>query len=114
MTRRSTRTLRHSRRNFLRHTWEVRLAVIVLAFVTSCTAAQARRAHTGGAVALTAGLVGILASIAVAEAAPSSSDTATRIGVVFVPISVAGAPTYAATDSMINGNEREPAMTARE
>ena len=85
---------------------------LVLAFACSCTAAQARSAHTGGAVALTGGLVGILGCIAVAEAAPGISSDATRAGIVFVPISVLGALTYAATDAAVNASDRAQAQTA--
>ena len=84
---------------------------LVLAATCSCTAAQARHAHTGGAIATGGGLIGVLAAVTVGEI--TGSDTATRAGIVFVPITVLGALTYAATDSMVNG-DREVAMTARE
>jgi hypothetical protein len=88
--------------------------VLLLSFTCSCTAAQARRAHTGGAVALAGGLFGILGAITVAEIVPSHSKAATDAGIVFVPIVVLGALVYAATDATVNAAGREPAMTPRE
>ena len=70
--------------------------------------------HTGGAVALTGGLFGILGAITVAEIVPSHASAATNAGIVFVPIAVLGALMYAATDSTVNGGDREPALTPRE
>jgi hypothetical protein len=84
----------------------------VLAFACSCTAAQARTAHTSGAVALAGGLFGILGCVGVAELAPSVKPEALGVGLVFVPISVAGALVYAATDSLVSGGPTEHALTA--
>ena len=99
----------------MRHTRCVRSAVVfTLALACSCTAAQSRRAHTGGAVALAGGLFGILGAITLAEVVPSTSHTATSVGVVFVPISVLGALAYIATDSAVNDADREQAQTAAE
>jgi hypothetical protein len=89
------------------------VAVLLVAFACSCTAAQARRAHTGGAIALSSGLFGILGAITAAELVPSHSSAATGAGIVFVPVVVLGALMYAATDSTVNG-DHEPVMTARE
>jgi len=59
-------------------------------------------------------LFGLLGAITVAEIWPSHSKAATDVGIVFVPISVLGALLYAATDSTVNGADREPALTPRE
>jgi hypothetical protein len=77
----------------------------------SCTVVQARKAHTAGEVTLAGGLIGILATIAASELVPSHSADLLRGGVVFVPISVAGALIYAATDGLVNATE--PTATAR-
>jgi hypothetical protein len=77
-----------------------RCAALVL--LAACSARQARTAHRAGEVATAGGLVGILASVAVAELVPSHSELFLGAGLAFVPVSVLGALTYAATDGMLH------------
>jgi hypothetical protein len=80
---------------------------------TSCTHAQASQVHRAGEVTLAAGLIGLLGTVALAEAVPSEHSTILRAGVVFVPISLIGALAYIAVDSEVN-QPRERALTPEE
>jgi hypothetical protein len=80
---------------------------------TSCTHAQASTVHRAGEVTLAAGLIGLLGTVAVAEAVPSEHSTILRAGVVFVPVSLIGALAYIAVDSEVN-EPRERALTPEE
>ena len=62
---------------------------------------------------LAAGLIGLLGTVALAEAVPSEHSTILRAGVVFVPISLIGAFAYIAVDSEVN-QPRERAWTPEE
>lgn len=77
----------------------MRLAVLALA---ACTAAQARSAHRAGEVAAAGGIIGLLGTVAVAEAVPGHDTTIMHVGLVFVPVTVLGALLYAATDGTVN------------
>jgi CRISPR/Cas system-associated protein Csm6 len=91
----------------------VRAPALLLLAATSCTHAQASKIHRAGEVTLAAGLIGILATVAVAEAIPSEHSDILRAGVVFVPISLFGALAYIAVDSEVN-QPRERALTPEE
>jgi hypothetical protein len=80
----------------------MRSVALLLAVACSCTTGQARTAHRAGEVALAGGLIGILADVVVAAAIPSHDNAILEVGLVFVPICLIGALTYAATDSYAN------------
>jgi hypothetical protein len=73
--------------------------------LVACTASQARTAHRAGAITAAGGLIGMIATVGVAEAFPDEHATILHGGIVFVPIAVVGALLYAATDSLVNRPE---------
>lgn len=91
----------------------MRAPALLLVLSTSCTHAQASSVHRAGEVTLAAGLIGLLGTVALAEAVPSEHSTILRGGLVFVPISVIGALAYIAVDSEVN-QPRERALTPEE
>jgi hypothetical protein len=91
----------------------VRAPALLLVLATSCTHAQASQVHRAGEVTLAAGLIGLLGTVALAEAVPSEHSSILRAGVVFVPISLLGALAYIAVDSEVN-QPRERALTPEE
>ena len=84
----------------------------VLALVTACTTGQLRTAHRAGELAAGGALVGMLGVIVAAVALPDHAPDLLRGGVVFVPITVAGALVYAVTDAPVNRAEAPPASPA--
>jgi len=78
-----------------------------LILFAACTVGQARTAHRAGEIAAGGSLIGILAVVAAAELIPSQSTNLLEGGVVFVPICVLGALTYAATDGMVQATPPE-------
>jgi hypothetical protein len=77
-------------------------SMAALALLAACTASQARTAHHVGEIATAGGLLALLGCVTVAEAWPSEAQTTLEVGLVFVPISIIGALTYAATDDMVS------------
>jgi len=82
----------------------MRLA-LVLCLVAGCTARQARSAHRAGEVMTAGGLIGLLATVAVAEIDEDDHAAILHGGFTFVPIAIVGALMYAATDSAVNRPE---------
>lgn len=92
----------------------MRRAALILCLTCSCTAKQARRAHSAGEVALAGGLFGVLGGVVAAELVPSHrSALLADSGLAFGSIAILGALVYAATDSIVNAPVEE-APTARE
>src|ERR1044071_9615566 len=86
----------------------MRSVAMLLVLACSCTTEQARPAHRAGEGALAGWLIGILADVLLAAAVPAHDNAILEAGIVFVPVSVLGALTYAATDSYVNSGDRAP------
>jgi hypothetical protein len=77
----------------------MRLALVLCA---ACTASQAKTAHSSGEIAAAGGLFGILGTVGISYAFPDDQSTILEAGIVFVPVVIAGALLYIATDGVVN------------
>ena len=81
----------------------MRLALVLC--VAACTSRQARSAHRAGEFMTAGGLIGLMATVAVAELDQDDHSAILHGGLAFVPVAIVGALMYAATDATVNHPE---------
>jgi hypothetical protein len=81
------------------------MRIAALLALAACTSHQAASAHRAGEVMAAGGLIGLMATVAVAELDRDDHAAILQGGMVFIPVSVVGALMYAATDSIVNRPE---------